>query len=65
VPVIAVKWWGAGEGSGKRAQPHPQEKKLYKGSVVRVSASYSSDFTVYSWIAEINMTPTQRIALQC
>jgi len=40
VPVIAVRWLGAGEGFGEGAQPPPQEKIfLYEGSVVRVSGS--------------------------
>ena len=52
MPVIAVRWWGAGEGA-------PQEKKLHNGSVVvvgsvvTVSASYSS----YSQLL-VTFTPT-------
>ena len=43
MPVIAVMWWGAGQGSGEGLHPLPRKKKLYKGSVVTVSASYSSE----------------------
>ena len=27
--VIAVRWWGAGEGSGEEAQPPPQCMTVY------------------------------------
>jgi len=41
VPVIAVRWWGTGKGSGEVAQPPPQEKNIFS-----VSASYSSDLAI-------------------
>jgi len=56
VPVIAVRWWGAREGSeknlykgsmvvgcGEGSVPPQQifKKNLYNGSVVTVSASYT------------------------
>jgi len=53
VPVIAKRWWGAGEGS----EEGPRKKYFYITVIAVI-------LLLYSWIAEINMTLTQRTAIQ-